>query len=69
MHTGSLVYHLIDLLLRVKIMCRGNALLNLGRFKEAITSYDKALELNPDQPIVLTNKGILNHVCKYPPLQ
>ncbi|MEG4534747.1 tetratricopeptide repeat protein [Microcoleus sp. D2_18a_D3] len=37
---------------------RGNALCNLGRWKEAIASYDKALEIQPDRHAAWYNQGI-----------
>ena len=36
----------------------GNALVNLGRYEEAIASYDKALEIKPDQDEGWYNRGI-----------
>jgi tetratricopeptide (TPR) repeat protein len=40
---------------------KGNALSNLGKYEEAIKCYDKSLEINPNNPIlILFNKsGIL----------
>ena len=37
---------------------RGYALGNLGRYKEAISSYDKALEINPDNNLPWYNRGV-----------
>jgi tetratricopeptide (TPR) repeat protein len=31
---------------------------SLGRYEEALQAYDRALELNPDDSIVLNNKGL-----------
>ena len=37
---------------------RGYANANLGKYKEAITNYDKAIELNPQRAEVYNNRGI-----------
>lgn len=37
---------------------RGTALGQLGRLEEALESYEKALEISPDDRMVLTNRGI-----------
>jgi tetratricopeptide (TPR) repeat protein len=36
---------------------KGANLAKLGRLDEAVTAFDRALELNPDQPLVLSNKA------------
>ena len=36
----------------------GNALYDLGRYEEAIVSYDKALEIKPDLHEAWYNRGI-----------
>ena len=41
---------------------KGNALLNLERYDEAINAFDKALEIKPDDTDALTNKSIA-HCC------
>ncbi len=38
---------------------KGNALLDLGRFQEALDCYNKAINLENDNPIFLLNKGIV----------
>ena len=38
---------------------KGNALLDLGRFEEAIECYDKAIELEPRNTSFLLNKGVV----------
>ena len=44
----------------------GNALLNLGRYEEAIASYDKALEIKPDQDEAWNNRGVaLGNLGRY----
>ncbi|WP_072060870.1 tetratricopeptide repeat protein [Crocosphaera watsonii] len=40
---------------------RGNALYNLGRYEEAIASYDQALEIKPDKDKAWYNRGIALH--------
>ena len=43
----------------------GISLANLGNYKEAIKSYDKALELNPDDAQIIYEKAIsLNNLGK-----
>src|SRR6185436_11462570 len=37
---------------------KDNSLLNLSKYEEAITLYDKALEIDPKEVNVLTNKGV-----------
>ncbi|MEO1377327.1 MAG: tetratricopeptide repeat protein, partial [Cyanobacteria bacterium J06635_10] len=37
---------------------RGNALSNLNRYEEAITCYDKVLEINPSLEYPWTSKGL-----------
>ena len=37
---------------------QGNELFNLGRYEEAITSYDNALKINPDDHLAWNNRGI-----------
>ncbi len=37
----------------------GNSLKNLGRYQKAITAYNRAIELEPDEPMYLCNKGRL----------
>ncbi len=39
---------------------RGNANADSGKYKEAITNYDKAIELNPQRAIAYNNRGIAN---------
>ena len=36
----------------------GNEFRNAGRYKEAIASYDKALELKPDEKLYLKNRQL-----------
>jgi Flp pilus assembly protein TadD len=44
----------------------GISLANLGNYKEAIMSYDKALELNPDDAQTIYEKAIsLNNLGKH----
>lgn len=38
---------------------RGNALLELGRFNEALNCYDKAISIEKDNPSFLLNKGVV----------
>ena len=45
---------------------RGISLANLGNYKEAIKSYDKALELNPDDAKTIYEKAIsMNNLGKH----
>jgi tetratricopeptide (TPR) repeat protein len=45
---------------------KGSALNNLGKYKEAIEYYDKALEIDPKFALTLYNKGnALYHLGKY----
>jgi tetratricopeptide (TPR) repeat protein len=37
---------------------KGNALLELGRFKEAVKCYGEALKLDPKNDIFLSNRGV-----------
>ena len=53
----SLKYLKFDLL-------KGNALFNLKKYHEAIESYEKALELNPDDNLALNNKGMAHSEIK-----
>jgi tetratricopeptide (TPR) repeat protein len=43
---------------------QGNALKDLGRFEEAVASYDEALALQPDHAPALCNRGIALHELK-----
>jgi tetratricopeptide (TPR) repeat protein len=44
----------------------GNALCKLGRYEEAISSYDAALAIKPDYPAALYNKGfVLGNLGRY----
>ena len=40
-------------------MNRGNALDELGRYSEAVTSYDKALAINPNDVAAKQNREIV----------
>jgi tetratricopeptide (TPR) repeat protein len=45
---------------------KGGALYSLGKYDEAIKCYDKAIEIDPDNPVVWNNKGLaLNSLGKY----
>ena len=45
---------------------RGLALSSLGKFQEAITWYDKALETSPTDTFILENKAVaLSELGKY----
>ena len=45
---------------------KGAALYSLGKYDEAIKCYDKAIEFDPDNPVVWNNKGLaLNSLGKY----
>ena len=45
---------------------RGLSLSNLGKYEEAIKSYDKVLEIDPDSLYVCNSKGsALNYLGKY----
>ncbi len=45
---------------------RGNALLTLGRYNEALVCYDRALAIRNDLPMIWNNRGIaLKHMGKY----
>ena len=45
---------------------KGNQFCKLGRYEEAITSYDKALELKPDLHQAWTNRGVaLGNLGRY----
>ena len=35
----------------------GNALTNLGRYEEAVASYDKATAINPNHDLAWYNRG------------
>jgi tetratricopeptide (TPR) repeat protein len=37
---------------------RGNALFDLGRYEEAISSYDKAIEIDPDSQSIWLNRSV-----------
>ncbi len=37
---------------------KGNTLVNLGRFEEAIKCYNKSIELNPNDSDALENRNI-----------
>jgi tetratricopeptide (TPR) repeat protein len=37
---------------------KGNALMELGRFEEALKCYNEALILNPKNDVFLSNKGV-----------
>ena len=37
---------------------KGNALMELSRFHEAVNCYDEALTLDPENDIILSNKGL-----------
>ena len=47
---------------------KGNALMELNRFKEALECYNSALSLEPENEVFLSNKGVafmeLNHFEK-----
>jgi len=43
---------------------KGNAFFNLKKYHEAIESYEKALELNPDDNLALNNKGMAHTEIK-----
>ena len=45
---------------------KGGALYSLGKYDEAIECYDKAIQIDPDSPVVWNNKGLaLNSLGKY----
>ena len=45
---------------------KGGALYFLGKYTEAIKCYDKAIEIDPDNPVVWNNKGLaLDSLGKY----
>jgi curved DNA-binding protein CbpA len=45
---------------------KGGALYFLGKYNEAIKCYDKAIEIDPNNPVVWNNKGLaLNSLGKY----
>ncbi len=37
---------------------RGEALMNLGRYSEALESFDKALQIAPDSPAAKQNRDL-----------
>ncbi|MGK7929215.1 MAG: tetratricopeptide repeat protein, partial [Spirulina sp.] len=43
---------------------RGNALSYLGRYEEAIASYDKAVEINPNYELYLKNRDRILQLLK-----
>ncbi len=53
-------------------LSQGNALVNLGRYEEAIASYDKAVEFKPDDHQAWNNRGFavgnLTHPIQMPSL-
>ena len=45
---------------------KGSTMYFLGKYDEAIKCYDKAIEIDPDNPVVWNNKGLaLNSLGKY----
>jgi curved DNA-binding protein CbpA len=45
---------------------KGGALYSLGKYDEAIQCYDKAIDIDPDNPVVWNNKGLaLSSLGKY----
>ena len=41
-------------------IAKGNTLFGLNKYDEAITAYDKAIEINPQDSIAWTTQGILS---------
>lgn len=39
---------------------KGDVLYDMGRYYEAAAAYDKSLEINPEQPELLTKKGLMH---------
>jgi tetratricopeptide (TPR) repeat protein len=39
-------------------LTKGSALVDLGRYEEAITAFDQAIDINPDDHAALYNKGV-----------
>ena len=43
------------------LFLRGNSYFNLERYNDALADYNRSLELRPDDPTTLTNRGVTLH--------
>ena len=46
-----------NVILQLKVSNKGSALINLGKYNEAIVEFVKALKINPNDIDALSNKG------------